>query len=111
MSDDRRCLPELGGGGGGQFYHGKGMKCTCVRIEIGQDADQKVKWFLKFHKTYKLLGKAYFQLSFFPSFYSGSHFTIFFIFTHPPPLAVVCSEPILSVVFRFFKNGGIFGTR
>ena len=31
---------------------------TCARIEICQDADnadQKVKWFLKVHQTYKLL--------------------------------------------------------
>ena len=43
---------------------------TCARIEISQDAgnaDQKVKWFLKVHKTFKLLWEAYFQL-FFPKF-------------------------------------------
>ena len=36
---------------------------TCARIDISQDADntdQKVKWFLKIHKTYKLLWEAYF---------------------------------------------------
>ena len=39
----------------------KGMG-TCAKIEISQDADeaeQKVKWFLKVHKTYKRLWKAY----------------------------------------------------
>ena len=57
---------------------------NCARIEINQDADnadQKVKWFLKVHATYKLLWEAYFPLSFFPSFDSGSHFTNFSIFT------------------------------
>ena len=36
---------------------------TCARIDISQDADntdQKVKWFLKVHKTYKFLWEAYF---------------------------------------------------
>ena len=36
---------------------------TCARIKISQDADdadQKVKWCLKVHKTYKLLWEAYF---------------------------------------------------
>ena len=36
---------------------------TCAGIEISQDADnvdQKVKWFPKVHKTYKLLWEAYF---------------------------------------------------
>ena len=44
---------------------------TCAIFEINQDADyenQKVKWFLKVHKTYNLLWEAYFQLSFLPSF-------------------------------------------
>ena len=53
---------------------------TCARIEINQDADnadEKVKWFLKVHKTYKLLWEAYFYFSFFPSFYSRSRFTNF----------------------------------
>ena len=54
---------------------------TYARTEISQeadnaDADQKVKWFLKVHKTYKLLWEAYLQLS----FYSRSHFTSFSIF-------------------------------
>ena len=34
---------------------------TCSRIEINEDAenaDQKVKWFLKVHKTFKLLRDA-----------------------------------------------------
>ena len=60
-------------------YKGTG---TCARIEISQDADnadQKVKWFLKVHKTYKLLCEAHFQFSFLPSFYSGSHFINFSI--------------------------------
>ena len=66
---------------GGQFYLGKRMNKiehegigTCARIEINQAADnedQKVKWFLKVHKTYILLWGTYFQFSFFPSFYSG----------------------------------------
>ena len=41
--------------------------CTGGIIEISQDADnadQKVKWFLKVHKTYKLFREAYFQFSF-----------------------------------------------
>ena len=62
-------------------YEGKG---TCARTEISQDADngeQKVKWFLKVYKAYKLLWEAYFQFSFPASFYSGSHFTNFSIFT------------------------------
>ena len=57
---------------------------TYARTEISQEADnadQKVNWFLKVHKTYRLLCEAYFQCSFFPSFYSGSHFTNFSIFT------------------------------
>ena len=40
---------------------------TCARTERIQDADnaeQKLKWFLKVHKTYKLLWEAYFQFSF-----------------------------------------------
>ena len=40
---------------------------ACARIKISQDADtadQKVKWFLKVHKTYKLLWEAYFHSSF-----------------------------------------------
>ena len=50
---------------GGQFYLLKRMNKiqyegigTCARIEKSQDAnntDQKVKWFLKVHKTYYLL--------------------------------------------------------
>ena len=56
-------------------YEGIG---TCARVEISQDADnadQKVKWFLKFYKTYKLLWEGYFHFSFLPSLYSASHFT------------------------------------
>ena len=78
----KTCLPELGGGGGGQFYLGKRIDKiehkeidTCARIEIIHDADnadEKVKWLLKVHKSYKLLWEAYFQLSVFPSFYSRS---------------------------------------
>ena len=41
---------------------------TRARIEISPDADdnavQNVKWFLKVHKTYRLLWEAYFQFSF-----------------------------------------------
>ena len=77
VSNDRHCLPELGEGGGAilrwkmhsKIEH-KGMG-TCPSIEISQDADvpdQKVKWFLKVRKAYKLLWEAYFSLSFFPSF-------------------------------------------
>ena len=86
MSSDRHCLPELG-----QFYLGKRMNKIenegigiCARIEMSQDADnadQKVKWFLKVHKTYEFLWEACFQFSFFPPFYLGSHFTNFSIFT------------------------------
>ena len=46
MSNDGHCLPELGGGGGGQFNLGKRMNKieyegigTCARIEISQDTD------------------------------------------------------------------------
>ena len=63
---------------------------TCARIGISQDADnpeQKLKWFLKLHKTYKLLLEACFQFSFSPSFYSGSLFTKFFDF-HPHKMRV-----------------------
>ena len=66
-----------GGGGGGilpwkrtdKIEH-EGMG-TCAGTEISQDADkahQKVKWFLKVHKTYKLLREAFVELSFPPSF-------------------------------------------
>ena len=41
-------------------------------MQDADNTDQKVKWFLKAHKTYKHLLEAYFQLSFFPSFNSGS---------------------------------------
>ena len=61
---------------------------TCARIDISQDtdnADQKVKWFLKVRKTYKFLWEASFQLSFSPSFYSGSQFTMFRFSPPPPP--------------------------
>ena len=61
-------------------YEGIG---TCARIEISQDADnadQKVKWFLKVLRRYKLLWEACI-FNFFPSFHSGSHFTNFSIFT------------------------------
>ena len=91
----KTCLPELGGGGEGEFYLGKRMNeiehdgiDTCERTEISQDsdnADQNVKWFLRVHKTYKLLWEAYCQFYFFPSFYSGSGFSNFSIFTPPPP--------------------------
>ena len=70
---------------GGEFYLGKRMNKfehegmgTCARIEISEDADnanQKVKWFLKVHKTYKLLWTAFFNYLFSPSFYSRSHYT------------------------------------
>ena len=56
---------------------------TCARIEMSKDADtaeQKVKWFLKVHKIYKLLWEAYFQFSFLFTF----TFYKFFDF-HPPP--------------------------
>ena len=62
-------------------YEGIG---TCARIEVSQNADkadQKVKWFLKVHKTYKLFVGSIFPIFFFQSFYSGSHFTNFSIFT------------------------------
>ena len=80
-----------GGGGGEQLYLGKRIDKiehegigTCARIEINQDADnadQRVKWFLKVHKIYKLLWEAYFQFSFSPRFYSGLHFAKFSSFT------------------------------
>ena len=87
MSDDGRCLPELRGNFTLENVYKKiehEKMGNYARIEINQNvdnADQKVKWFLKVHKTYKLLWQAYFQFSFFPSFYSGSHFTNFSIFT------------------------------
>ena len=87
MSNDGHRFPELVA-----FYLEKRMNKieyeeigTCARIEISQDADnadQKVKPFLKIHKTYKLLWEAYFQYSSFPRFYAGSHITNFSI----PPL-------------------------
>ena len=58
--------------------------CTCARTEISQDAnnaDQKVKWISKVHKTYKLFWEPYFQSSLLPSFYSRSHFSDISIFT------------------------------
>ena len=64
-------------------YEGIGI---CARVEITQgadNADQKQKWFLKVHKIYKLLWEAYLQFSFFPSFYSGSHFINSSIFNPP----------------------------
>ena len=89
---------------GDQFYLEKNINktefekiVTCARIEIGQYAgntDQKVKWFLKVRKTYKLLWEAYFQFSFFPSFYSGSYFTKFSIFSLSP------SPPKIRVKLR-----------
>ena len=76
---------------GGQSYLGKridkieheGMG-NCVRIEISQDtddADQKVKWFLKVHKKYKVLWEAYFS-HLFPKFLFRFVFYKFFDF-HP----------------------------
>ena len=48
------------------------------KSQDADNADKKVKWFLKIDKTEKLLWETF---SFFPSFYSGSHFTHFSIFT------------------------------
>ena len=55
---------------GAQFYLGKRIDKieheevgTCAETEISQDADnanQRIKWFPKLHKTYKRLWKAYF---------------------------------------------------
>ena len=56
----------------------------CARIESqdADNADQKVKCFLKVRKRYKLLWEAcLFSIFVFPIFYSGSHFTKFSIFT------------------------------
>ena len=78
-----------GGGGGGegkthiQIEH-EGLG-TCARIAISQDAnnaDQKIKWFLKVYKACKLLWKAYFQLSFFLKLLFRFIFYKFFDF-HP----------------------------
>ena len=63
----------------------------CARIERDQDADnedQKQKWILKVHKTYKLLREAYFQSSFSPSFYLRSILEIFEIPPPPPKMSV-----------------------
>ena len=60
---------------------------TCAGIEISQDkdnADQKVKWFLKVHETYKLLWEAYFRLSFSHKFIFPFTFCKFFNFPLPP---------------------------
>ena len=93
MSNDRHCPSELGGGGGGgQLYLGKrinkieheGMG-TCGRIEVSQEAenaDQKVKWFLKVHKNRNFCGKHVFS-------YLFSNFIFRFTFKkfvdfHPP---------------------------
>ena len=64
---------------------------TCARIEISQDvdnADQKVKWFLKVDKTCKLLWEACFQ--FFPKFLFM--FTFYKFFDPPPPPKMKVSE-------------------
>ena len=58
---------------------------TCAGIEITQDADnadQKVRRFPKAQKTYKLLWKAHFCLSFLITF----TFAKLFDFHTPPPL-------------------------
>ena len=59
MSNDGHCLSELG-----KIYYEKFIdKIEHEGTEISQDADnadQKVKWFLKVDKTYKLLWEAYF---------------------------------------------------
>ena len=58
---------------------------TCAKIELSQDednADQKVKLFLKAHKTYKLLWEAYFK---FLSSQIFIHVHILQIFRFPPP--------------------------
>ena len=59
MSNDGHCLPELGHNLTMENVKTKlNMIRTRARIEIHQDvdnADQKVKRFLKVHKTYKLL--------------------------------------------------------
>ena len=44
------------------------------------NADQRVKWFLKVYKTYKLLCEAYYQFSFFPKFSFRPTFYEFFHF-------------------------------
>ena len=64
----------------------EGIGGTCARIEINRDADkadQKVKLFLKAHKTYQTFLGSIFSILFFPSFYSGSHFTNFSPDFHP----------------------------
>ena len=81
---------------------------TCAIIEISQYADnedQKVKSFLKVHKTYKLLWEARFQLSFFPSFYSGSHFTNLSIFI---PLKIKFKQRKIINIIIFFYTSRIF---
>ena len=64
MPNYGHCLTELGGGFGkciDKIEHER--MGTYARIEMSQDADdadQKVKWFMKVHKAYKLLWEAYF---------------------------------------------------
>ena len=92
MSNDGHCLAELGGGGGGEGgFLGKSMNKieyegigTCVRIQISQDADnadQTVKWFLKVHKTYKLLWENLFST--FPQVFIHGHILQIFRFSPP----------------------------
>ena len=53
---------------------------TCARIERSHDddsTDQQVKWFLKVHKTYKLLWQGIFSIFFFPSFIQVHSLQIF----------------------------------
>ena len=60
---------------------------TCARIEISLDADnanQKVKWFLKVHKTYKLLWEAYFNYLFSQVFIQVHILQIFYFHPSPP---------------------------
>ena len=68
---------------------------TCARIKVSQDSDkaeQKVKWFLKVHKTYKRLWQAYFN--FFPKFLF--RFTFYKIFHFHPPENEKQSSDILQ---------------
>ena len=83
MSNDGHCLPEPRQ----NFILGNVEHeeiGTCARIEISQDADnagQKVKWFLKVHKTLQTFVGSIFLIIFSPSFYSCLRFTNFSMFT------------------------------
>ena len=87
MSDGGQCPPELGGNLFGKrtdkIEHERMGICASTKVSQDADnADQKGKQFLKVKKKHtNFCGQHIFKYFFSPSFYSRSHFTIFFIFT------------------------------